>query len=115
LVHPLRYQLQNADANADYIEDMTALAIRFSFATLFITALPILTVLVWFANHVEGTGDLTKLLFLKRREWPAISWSIGSWMLVFQLITTVAVCTNSACIFYTVRWQPLKDHKLRPQ
>ena len=35
-------------------------------------------------------------------------------MLVFQLITTAAVVTNSACIFYTVRWQPFEGQRLRP-
>ncbi|KAH8056143.1 intracellular chloride channel [Aureococcus anophagefferens] len=95
------FDLSASDDIDDNIGDMTVLAIRFSFITLFITALPCLTALAWFANHYEGTNDLKKFLFYKRREWPAVAWSVGSWLLVFQLITACAVTTNAACIFYT--------------
>ncbi|KAH8065412.1 intracellular chloride channel [Aureococcus anophagefferens] len=95
------FDLSASDDIDGNIGDMTVLAIRFSFITLFITALPCLTALAWFANHYEGTNDLKKFLFYKRREWPAVAWSVGSWLLVFQLITACAVTTNAACIFYT--------------
>ncbi|KAH8071035.1 intracellular chloride channel [Aureococcus anophagefferens] len=109
------FDLSASDDIDDNIGDMTVLAIRFSFITLFITALPCLTALAWFANHYEGTNDLKKFLFYKRREWPAVAWSVGSWLLVFQLITACAVTTNAACIFYTVRWEPFAvEGGLRP-
>ena len=113
------FDLSPCDDVNDHIQDMTALAIRFSFITLFITALPCLPALAWIANHVEGSNDLQKFLFLKRRDWPHVAWSIGSWLLVFQAITAFSVTTNTACIFYTVRWQPVQafgddDRKLRP-
>ncbi|KAH8069062.1 intracellular chloride channel [Aureococcus anophagefferens] len=71
------FDLSASDDIDDNIGDMTVLAIRFSFITLFITALPCLTALAWFANHYEGTNDLKKFLFYKRREWPAVACDDG--------------------------------------
>ncbi|KAJ1460199.1 calcium-activated chloride channel-domain-containing protein [Pelagophyceae sp. CCMP2097] len=105
------FLLEEADDVADTLEDYTTLAIRFSFVTLFVTALPVLPVLAWFANHTEGYLDLTKLLTLKRRLWPRDAGGIGSWLRVFQMITILSVTSNAACIFYVFNWTPLQDDR----
>lgn len=114
----LQFDLSPTDGFEDQIQDMSNVAMRFGFITLFITALPCLPLMAWVANKLEVAADLKKYLFFKRRLWPRVAWSIGSWTLVFQLIAAASVTTNTACIFYTVRWQPLqatgRDEKLRP-
>ena len=114
----LQFDLAPTDGFEDQIQDMSNIAMRFGFITLFITALPCLPLVAWIANKLEVAGDLKKYLYFKRRLWPRVAWSIGSWTLVFQLIAAASVTTNTACIFYTVRWQPLqatgRDEKLRP-
>ena len=104
----LQFDLAPTDGFEDQIQDMSNIAMRFGFITLFITALPCLPLVAWIANKLEVAGDLKKYLYFKRRLWPRVAWSIGSWTLVFQLIAAASVTTNTACIFYTVRWQPLQ-------
>lgn len=101
-----QFLLQDADGISDYIEDMTVLAVRFSFLLFFVVACPLLPAIAWAANHLEARNDLRKFLFVKRREWPSGAWTIGSWLTVHQLVVYASVFTNTFALFYTVEWSP---------
>lgn len=107
-----QYGLAVADDVDDHVADMTTLAVRFSFITLFVGATPSLAALCWFANHVEASVDLHKFLFFKRRQWPKAAACIGSWLVIFQAVAVGAVFTSSAVLFYTVEWEPRPRHPL---
>ncbi|KAJ8600364.1 hypothetical protein CTAYLR_000698 [Chrysophaeum taylorii] len=91
-------------ADRPVFQDFDVLATRYAFATLFVTAMPALPLLVCLANRLEFVVDISKMLYGQRRPWPTSAATIGAWQNVFQAITCVAVLTNGGIVFFVMRW-----------
>jgi len=86
----------------DSIEDYSELLLQFGYTTLFITGLPAAAFLALWNNHYEIRGDAEKILYQTRRVCPKGAQDIGTWQVVFELISTVAVITNTAIVVFTM-------------
>ena len=81
----------------DYAEMM----IQFGYATMFITAFPLATVLALISNYIKMRVDAWKLCQLFRRPEPKTVEDIGAWFYILNIISLFAVLVNSALIAFT--------------
>jgi hypothetical protein len=78
-----------------------ALMLQFGYTTMFIAAYPLATCMAFVSNYVELRTDAWKLCQLSRRPEPRSCEDIGTWYAILEVISNVAVITNSALVAFT--------------
>ena len=81
--------------------DFAAMVIQFGYATMFISAYPLATVLAFVNNYVCMRVDAWKLCQICRRPEPRSCEDIGTWYAILEIISTSAVLVNSALVAFT--------------
>mmetsp|Transcript_31572 Transcript_31572/g.41722 ORF Transcript_31572/g.41722 Transcript_31572/m.41722 type:complete len:714 (-) Transcript_31572:684-2825(-) len=82
--------------------DYAEIAIQFGFMTLFVSAMPFTPLFGLINNWVEIRSDGWKLLQVMQRPQPVPAQDIGTWMVIFQLMTILAVISNCALICFVM-------------
>jgi hypothetical protein len=106
----LRTQLEMEFSKAAYIakgidgtfQHYLELMIQYGYVTLFAVAFPLAPLLAFFNNALELRVDRFKLLSLTRRPVPAGAKGIGPWLVVLDVMTTMAIFSNSALLCFTL-------------
>jgi len=81
--------------------DYADMMIQFGYATMFITAFPLATVLALISNYIKMRVDAWKLCQLYRRPEPKTVEDIGAWFNILNITSLFAVFVNSALIAFT--------------
>ena len=97
------------DPIGDGIQDFASIAIEFGFMTLFIPALPVASFFSLMYNFTQIRIDGSKLLHGSKRPFPMQDNDIGSWEDIFLLISTIAIFTNGALVFFTMDLPKVQD------
>lgn len=84
------------------LSDYAEMAINFGYTALFVTALPIAAAFGFVSNIVEIKGDGWKLLNLHQRPFPVSAEDIGTWQVIFLLMSIAAVITNAGLSVFTM-------------
>jgi len=93
-----QYELQTYDTYDDFDE----MAIQFGFVSMFVVAFPIAPLCALFNNYFEIRLDAHKITHVDKRTDPEGAESIGTWYLIFDVVSYIAVVTNTAIVvFYT--------------
>lgn len=97
---------QNEMDDYDLLSDYAEMAIQYGYITLFVVAFPIAPALALVSNYVELRVDAKKLLTRCCRPTPAGAEDLGTWLIVLDSISKVAVITNSAAVVFTAATPP---------
>lgn len=81
----------------DYLE----LALQFGYASLFVTAFPLVPLLALIGNWFENRVDAMKILWLSRRPEAKPAEDIGTWQMIFATLATVSVVTNAGVMCFS--------------
>ena len=81
--------------------DFAGMIIQFGYATMFISAYPLATVLAFVNNYVSLRIDAWKLCQLCRRPEPRTCEDIGTWYAILEIISVIAVLVNSGLVAFT--------------
>lgn len=90
------------DPISDGIQDFASIAIEYGFMTLFIPALPVASLFSFIYNYTQIRIDGSKLLHGYKRPFPIQDNDIGTWEDIFVLLSTIAIFTNGALVFFTM-------------
>jgi len=82
-------------------DDYNEMAIQFGYVTLFAVAFPLAPLAALLNNFVEARTDLFKLIKGMQRPRPKEASDIGPWLRILEIISYLAVITNSAIIVWT--------------
>jgi len=99
------------DPITDCIKDFAVISIQYGFMTLFIPALPVASLFSLLYNLTQIKIDGSKLLHSNKRPFPMQDDNIGTWQPIFVLISTLAIFTNGALVFFTMKIPQLSDWK----
>ena len=91
----------NYDVMLGTFNDYAALVIQYGFATMFICAFPLAVVNAFINNYVALRIDAWKLCQEFKRPEPRSMEDIGTWYVILETISFVAVLTNSALVAFT--------------
>lgn len=81
--------------------DYAGLVMQFGYATMFISAYPLATVLAFVSNYVQLRVDAWKLCQFYRRPEPRGAADIGTWYSILEIISVLAVLVNAGLIAFT--------------
>ena len=81
--------------------DYAELVIQFGYSTMFVAAFPLASLMSFVNNYVEIRVDAWKLCEQCRRPEPRSCEDIGTWYDILEIISYVAVVTNTALVTYT--------------
>jgi hypothetical protein len=93
--------LETYDVMLGPFEDYAEMVIQFGYSTLFVAAYPLSCFMAFLNNYIEMRVDAWKLLTICRRPEPRGAEDIGTWHLILEIISVVAVISNSALIAFT--------------
>jgi len=116
----LRTQLEMEFSKSAYIakgidgtfQHYLELMIQYGYVTLFAVAFPLAPLLAFFNNALELRVDRFKLLSLTRRPVPAGARGLGPWLVVLDVMTTMAIFSNSALLCFTL--SAFEDFRVLP-
>jgi len=98
----LDYMLMDYDGIVEGIQNYADTAIQFGFLMLFITALPCAGFFALISNYVKTKLNLWKLVTFYQRPVPNGAQDMGTWLIIFQGLSTAAVITNGGLICFTM-------------
>lgn len=98
-----QFLLQKYDVSRNILQEYAETAVQFGLMTVFISALPISTLLAFIYNCFEIKLDAWKLLKVYQRPIPKIAEDWGAWEHVFSVLSIVGVITNGALICFTMK------------
>lgn len=84
------------------IDEFAELSIQFGYVTLFVAAFPLAPLFAVASNFFKIKIDAYKLLCTMQRPMPSSDDGIGIWLDVFQIVSLVAVITNSGIIAFSM-------------
>ena len=96
----------------DGVEDFAEIVIQFGFLTLFIPALPPAGLFAMIFNTFQIKTDSLKLLKYYQRPFPLQDNDIGTWKVIFSIISGLAMVTNGGLIFFTMQLKELENVEL---
>eukprot|EP00600_Ochromonadales_sp_CCMP1393_P002315 CAMPEP_0174981828 /NCGR_PEP_ID=MMETSP0004_2-20121128/16120_1 /TAXON_ID=420556 /ORGANISM="Ochromonas sp., Strain CCMP1393" /LENGTH=728 /DNA_ID=CAMNT_0016233643 /DNA_START=101 /DNA_END=2287 /DNA_ORIENTATION=+ len=96
------FLLDQYDQLSASIEDYADVAITYGYTALFVTALPMASLLALISIIFEIRSDGFKLLNLFQRPFPKGCEDIGTWQDIFLLLSVAAVITNAGLITFTM-------------
>ncbi|CAD8202207.1 unnamed protein product [Paramecium octaurelia] len=83
------------------VNDYMELAIQFSYLSLFGLAFPACYILAFVQNVVKLQVDKFNFFNYSRRPFPQGASSIGNWLVIFEMISFLAIFTNAGLIVFT--------------
>lgn len=96
------FTMESYDPMQGTLDDYAELAIQYGYTTLFVAAFPLAPLLAYVSNIIEIRTDASKLLYVYRRAVPSGAEDIGTWMLILQTMTIMAVITNAGVVAFTM-------------
>jgi len=105
----LEFDRLEYDALMGTFNDYAELLIQFGYATIFTAAFPMAPALAFVNNYYKIRLNIYKLCQLSRRAEPRSAEDIGTWELMFQAISVIAVISNCALIVFVGAY--LKDYQ----
>lgn len=81
--------------------DYRDLIIIYGYTVLFVAAFPLAPLMALVNSYAQIRADAWKISIRSRRPWPANAEDIGSWADIIELMSYIAVFTNSIIIAYT--------------
>lgn len=98
----LEKRLPEYDASLDILGDYGQIFIQYGYVTLFVAACPIAPFMAYLSNLIEIRSDGNKLLHIHRRVIPMGAQDVGTWLVILQLTSVIAVVTNAGLLCYTM-------------
>ncbi|CAM9168269.1 unnamed protein product [Sphacelaria rigidula] len=95
------FMKETYDVMLGTFKDYAELTIQFGYATLFVAAYPLSCLLALVNNYIEIRIDAWKLCQVSRRPEPRGAEDIGTWYHILDIMSHVAVVTNSAIVAFT--------------
>lgn len=83
------------------IDDYMELVIQFGFLNLFGVCFPLAFLLAFINDVVEIQVDKSKLIKFLRRPMPKGAADIGTWLIILDFISFLAIFSNAAIIIFT--------------
>ena len=83
------------------MSDYSELVIQYGYVTMFVAAFPLVSLLALFSTYIEIRVDAWKLSLLSRRPQPAGVEDIGTWFIILEMLSKIAVITNAGIVAYT--------------
>jgi len=96
------YSLPTYDISSEMIQDYSQIVTQYGFVTLFVAACPIAPLLAYGGNLIELRLDAYKFLYVHNRVIPMGAEDILTWMDALQIVSYIAVMTNSALICFSM-------------
>ena len=81
--------------------DYRDLIIIYGYTVLFVAAFPLAPLMALVNSYAQIRADAWKISIRSRRPWPSNAEDIGSWADIIELMSYIAVFTNSIIIVYT--------------
>lgn len=82
-------------------QDYAATVVQFAYATMFVSAFPLALALALVNNYVLQRLNAWKFCQLSRRPEPRNQADIGSWFVILEIVSYMAVFTSSGLVAYT--------------
>jgi len=98
------FQLIEYDPLLGTFHDYANMANQYGFATMFVAAFPLTMLLALINNYVEMRVNAWRLCQTFRRPKPRSAEDIGTWFIVFEIISIVAVFTNAGIVCFTGKY-----------
>ena len=98
------FQLLEYDPLLGTFHDYANMANQYGFTTMFVAAFPLTTLLALVNNYVEMRVNAWRLCQTYRRPKPRSAEDIGTWFVVFEVISVVAVFTNAGIVCFTGKY-----------
>ena len=92
---------EDYDSLLGTFEDYSNMSTQFGFMTMFVAAFPLTTLLAFINNYVELRVNAWRLCQICRRPKPRCAEDIGTWYLVFEIISVAAVFVNAGLVSFT--------------
>lgn len=96
-----QYMLDTYDTMLGTFGDYAEMVIQFGYTAMFAPAYPLVMYMALVNNYVEIRVDGWKLCQETRRPEPKGAEDIGTWFAILEIMSTIAVITNSAVIAFT--------------
>ncbi len=81
--------------------DYSEMVIQYGYVMLFAVAFPFAPAMALVNNYFEIRVDAAKLCAVSRRPVPAGAEDIGSWHMILNVISSIAVVTNAGTVLFT--------------
>lgn len=81
--------------------DFADMTIQFGYTTMFVAAFPLSTLMSYMNNYLEMRVDAWKLCQLCRRPEPRGAEDIGTWFVILEIISNIAVLVNAGIVSFT--------------
>jgi len=111
LPEPSALEMENIlldyDTGSDLIQDYSLFVTQYGFVTLFVAACPIAPLLAYAGNIIQLRLNAYKLLYVYLRTVPEGVEDIATWFDALQIVSYIAVLTNSALICFAMTVIPL--------
>ena len=101
------YMVRFSGLFPEYLE----MVIQYGFCTIFVIALPLAPFFALLNNIAEIRIDARKFLCHVRRAVPVTVKNVGAWQQIVELITVIAVISNSFLIGFTSDFVPKQVYK----
>jgi hypothetical protein len=91
------------NVSLDILGDYATIFIQYGYVTLFVAACPIAPFMAYLSNLIEIRSDGHKLLHIHRRVLPVGAQDVGTWMVILQMTSVIAVITNAGILCFTMK------------
>lgn len=95
------FMLERFDPLLSTFYDYANMATQYGFMTMFVAAFPLTAALAFVNNFVELRVNAWRLCQLYQRPHPRSAEDIGTWFIVFEVISVAAVFTNAGIVCFT--------------
>ena len=99
--HKFVDDLQRKNSMLGTFGDYRDLVLIYGYTVLFVAALPLAPLLALINAYAQIRVDAWNISVVSRRPWPQNAEDIGSWADIIELLSYIAVFTNSIIITYT--------------
>ena len=103
------YILDPYDLQREIINRYMDQVLMFGYMVLFVVAFPVAPLLGYISNILQIHQFGRSLLFRKQRNIPVGAQDIGMFQGCFEIVSSLAVVSNSALVFFTMRTQLFPD------
>eukprot|EP01135_Chromosphaera_perkinsii_P005459 Nk52_evm8s352 gene=Nk52_evmTU8s352 len=88
-----------------YIAEFSEQVIQFGYVTIFATALPFTPLIFMLFNSIDLRSSTKDLLIRAQRPFSLRAGGIGSWYIIIEFVSAVAVVTNAFMLATTSSWR----------
>jgi hypothetical protein len=90
------------DPILDMVTRYSDVAVQYGYMTLFATSLPIACAVSSLQCILQARAEAWLMIRFKQRPLPMTEANIGSWLIVFRVLSTLSVITNGALVCFTM-------------